>query len=50
MEAENGELPLVIHKTREIQVIIYPVYIGYRKCGGHTHGPAHGPCHEHKVL
>ena len=39
MEAENGGLPLVIDKTKEIQVIIYPVYIAYRKCGGHTHRP-----------
>ena len=39
MEAENRGLPLVIDKTKEIQVIVYPVYIGYRKCGGRTHRP-----------
>ena len=27
MEAENGGLPLVIDKTKEIQVSVYPVYI-----------------------
>ena len=39
MEAEDGGLPLVIDKTKEIQVIVYPVYIVYRKCGGCTHRP-----------
>ena len=43
MEAEDGEQPLVIDKTKEIQVRVYLVYIDYRKCGGPTHGPAHGP-------
>ena len=39
MEAEDGGQPLVIDKTKEIQVSVYPVYIDYRKCGSPTHGP-----------
>ena len=38
-EAERQGQPLVIDKTKEIQMSVYPVYIDYRKCGGHTHGP-----------
>ena len=35
--------PKVIDKTKEIQVIIYLVYIAVQKCGSPTHVPAHGP-------
>ena len=30
MEAEDGEQPLVIDKTKEIQTSVYPVYIDYQ--------------------
>ena len=42
-EAKSGSQPLVIDKTKEIQVIIYLVYIAVQKCGGPMHRPAHRP-------
>ena len=47
MEVRSGEQPLVIDKTKEIQVIIYLVYIAYRSvvvaCTDPAHRPVHGP-------
>ena len=50
MEAENRGLPLVIDKTKEIQVIIYLVYIDYRSVAVTRTDPAHGPAHGPSLL
>ena len=50
MEAENRGLPLVIDKTKETQVIIYPVYIAYRSVAVTRTDPAHRPVHGPSLL
>ena len=46
-ESRSGGQPLVIDKTKEIQMSVYPVYIDYRSvvvtCMDPAHGPVHGP-------
>ena len=50
MEAEDRGQPLVIDKTKEIQMIVYPVYIDDRSVAVARMDPAHGPAHGPSLL